>query len=140
MKDLALKLVEDGEGSTKVVEIRVNGARAAADARKIAFAVANSKLVKTAFFGQDPNFGRIMVAIGCAGVDINPEKIDVFFNRVPVVRKGVGLPGNERRAARVMKHPSFVVRIDLGRGRKSASVWTSDLSHEYVRINSAYRT
>jgi glutamate N-acetyltransferase/amino-acid N-acetyltransferase len=140
MKDLALKLVEDGEGSTKVVEIRVDGARSAAEAKKIGFFVANSKLVKTAFFGEDPNFGRIMAAIGGAGVRIQEQKINVFFNDVGVVRRGVGLPGNERRAARVLKRASFTVKIALNQGKGAASVWTSDLSHEYVRINSAYKT
>ncbi len=140
MKDLALMLVEDGEGTTKVVEIRVDGARSAAEAKKLAFAVANSKLVKTAFFGEDPNFGRIMAAVGGAGVSIQEKKINVFFNDVGVVRRGVGMPSNERRAARVLQRPSFMVRIALNQGKGAASVWTSDLSHEYVRINSAYRT
>ncbi len=140
MKELALKLVEDGEGTTKVVEVRVEGARFASEARKVAFSVANSKLVKTAFFGEDPNFGRIMVAIGYAGVPVNPDKIDVFFDSVPVVRRSVGLPSNESRAAQVLKRHSFMVKIHLHQGKASASVWTSDLSHEYVRINSAYRT
>jgi glutamate N-acetyltransferase/amino-acid N-acetyltransferase len=140
MKDLAIKLVEDGEGATKVAEIAVAGARSVAEARKIAFAVADSKLVKTAFFGCDPNFGRIMAAIGYAGVPVRPERINVAFNNVAVVKKGVGLPTSERAAARVLKRASFTVRINLGQGRSRASVWTSDLSHEYVRINSAYRT
>ena len=140
MKELALKLVEDGEGTTKVVEIRVEGARSVSDARKVAFSVANSKLVKTAFYGEDPNFGRIMVAIGYAGVAVNPDKIDVSFDGVKVVRNGVGLPANERQAAKVLRRHSFKVRIQLRQGSASTSVWTSDLSHEYVRINSAYRT
>jgi glutamate N-acetyltransferase/amino-acid N-acetyltransferase len=140
MKDLALKLVEDGEGTTKVVEILVQQTRSVAEAKKIALAVANSQLVKTAFFGEDPNFGRIMMAVGGSGVKINAEKIDVFFNDVCVVRKGVGLPRNESQAARVLKLPSFVVKIRLCQGKSAASVWTSDLSHAYVRINSAYRT
>ena len=140
MKGLALKLVEDGEGTTKVVEVRVQGARSVSEARKVAFSVANSKLVKTAFYGEDPNFGRIMVAIGYAGVPVNPDKIDVFFDSVPVVRRSVGLPANESRAAQVLKRHSFMVKIRLHQGKASASVWTSDLSHEYVRINSAYRT
>jgi len=140
MKDLALKLVEDGEGATKVAEILVQQARSAAEAKRIALAVANSQLVKTAFFGEDPNFGRIMMAVGGSGVKVSSGKIDVFFNNVCVVRKGVGLPRNERQAARVLKLPSFVVKIRLRQGKSTASVWTSDLSHEYVRINSAYRT
>lgn len=140
MKRLAIKLVEDGEGSTKVVEIRVQGARSVNDARKIAFAVANSKLVKTAFFGSDPNFGRIMAAIGYAGVSIRPERINVSFDGVNVVKGGRGMNTRERQAARVLKRSSFTVKIDLNQGKESASVWTSDLSYEYVRINSAYRT
>lgn len=140
MKKLSLQLVEDGEGATKVVEIRVEGARTVRDAKRIALSVAGSQLVKTAFYGEDPNFGRIMCAVGYAGVRIRPEKIDVLFDRVAVVRKGIGLNTHERKAARVLKSPSFTVRIRLGLGRESTSVWTSDLSREYVRINSAYRT
>jgi glutamate N-acetyltransferase/amino-acid N-acetyltransferase len=140
MKKLALKLVEDGEGATKVVEVRVEGASSSAAARNIACSVANSQLVKTAFFGEDPNFGRIMAAIGYAGVPIDIEKIDVSFEGVKVVSRGVGNPGREREAARVLRRPSFQVKITLRQGRQTASVWASDLSHEYVRINSAYRT
>ncbi len=140
MKDLALKLVKDGEGATKLVEIRVEGSRSVAEAKKIALVVANSQLVKTAFFGADPNFGRIMVAVGYAGVPIKPEGVDVSFDGVAVVRRGVGINSREQEAARVLSRPSFKVRIHLHQGRESASVWTSDLTYEYVRINSAYRT
>ena len=140
MKDLALKLVEDGEGGTKVVEVLVEGARSVAQAKRVAFTVANSKLVKTAFFGSDPNFGRIMAAIGYAGVPIRPERMDVAFNGVMVVKRGVGMASREKKAARVLSRPSFRLRIHLHQGRESATVWGSDLSHEYVRINSAYKT
>ena len=140
MKELAIKLVEDGEGATKVVEIFVVGARSVAEAKKVAFTVANSKLVKTAFFGSDPNFGRIMAAIGYAGVPIRPERIDVGFDGVTVVKNGVGMPSRERAAARVLRRLSFRLKIHLHQGKASAAVWTSDLSYEYVRINSAYRT
>jgi len=140
MKKLALKLVEDGEGATKVVEIRVQGARSAAAAQRVAVSVANSQLVKTAFFGQDPNFGRIMAAVGYAGVPLNANHVDVSFNGVTVVKKGVGNPLKEREAARILKRASFRVRINLHQGKAAASVWTSDLTHDYVRINSAYRT
>jgi len=140
MKDLALKLVKDGEGATKLVEIRVEGARSVAAAKKIAYAVANSLLVKTAFFGEDPNFGRIIAAIGYAGVPIKPERLTVSFDGVTVVKKGIGIISSEREASRVLRHHSFGVRIHLHQGKESASVWTSDLSYEYVRINSAYRT
>ncbi|MGH7827509.1 MAG: bifunctional glutamate N-acetyltransferase/amino-acid acetyltransferase ArgJ [Candidatus Binatia bacterium] len=140
MRRLAIKLVEDGEGATKVVEIRVEQARSYAGARRVAFSVANSQLVKTAFFGEDPNFGRIMAAIGYAGVPMAAENVDVSFNGVPVVRRGVGRTAKEREAARILRRPSFQVKIRLRQGDRSASVWTSDLSHDYVRINSAYRT
>ncbi|HET8562891.1 MAG TPA: bifunctional glutamate N-acetyltransferase/amino-acid acetyltransferase ArgJ [Candidatus Binatia bacterium] len=140
MKELALKLVKDGEGATKVVEIRVEGARTVQEAKRVAFSVGESQLVKTAFYGEDPNFGRIMCAVGSAGVTIRPEKIDVLFNQVAVVKKGMGLVARERQAARVLKEPSFTVRIRLGLGSHSVSIWTCDLTHEYVRINSAYRT
>jgi glutamate N-acetyltransferase/amino-acid N-acetyltransferase len=140
MKKLALKLVEDGEGATKVAEIRVEGARSFDAARRVAFSVANSQLVKTAFFGEDPNFGRIMAAIGYAGVPVNSEAVDVLFNNVMVVKRGLGMASKERGAARVLRRSSFQVKIRLGQGKQAASVWTSDLSHDYVRINSAYRT
>ncbi|MBI2987470.1 MAG: bifunctional glutamate N-acetyltransferase/amino-acid acetyltransferase ArgJ [Deltaproteobacteria bacterium] len=140
MKELAIKLVEDGEGATKVVEVFVEGARTVAEAKKVAFSVGNSKLVKTAFFGSDPNFGRIMAAIGYAGVPIRPERIDIAFDNVTVVKSGVGMASREKKAARVLRHPSLRLKIDLHQGRRSAAVWTSDLSYEYVRINSAYRT
>ena len=140
MRALALKLVEDGEGSTKVVEIRVEKARSVEAARKIAFVIANSKLVKTAFYGADPNFGRILAAIGYAGVPVRPEKIRVLIDNVVVVTRGVGSNSTEKEATRIMQRPSFMVRVVLNQGQASASVWTSDLTHEYVRINSAYRS
>ena len=140
MVDLALKMVEDGEGSTKLVQILVEGARLLAQAKKVAFSVANSKLVKTAFFGGDPNVGRIVAAIGYAGVPVNPDRIGILFDGVRVVRRGVVVSGSEGRASRVLRRSSFRVTIRLGQGRASSSVWTSDLSHAYVRFNSAYRT
>jgi glutamate N-acetyltransferase/amino-acid N-acetyltransferase len=140
MKDLALQLVQDGEGGTKVAEIHVQGARSVAEAKRVAFSVANSKLVKTAFFGADPNVGRILVATGYSGVSVAPGKIDVSFDGVKFVRNGVVLASREGAAARVLKRRSFKVIIHLHQGRRAASVWTSDLSHRYVRINSAYRT
>ena len=140
MKELALKVVADGEGTTKLVEVRVDGARSLNEARKVAFTVANSKLVKTAFFGEDPNVGRFMMAIGNAGVPVVEETIDVALGGVRVVRRGLAVGTRESAAARVMQRPSFTVRISLGMGDAQTSVWTSDLGHEYVRINSDYRT
>ncbi len=140
MKDLALKIVADGEGARKLVEIRVEGARTEAEARKVAFTVADSKLVKTAFFGEDPNVGRFMMAVGNAGVPVVEETIDVALGGVKVVRRGVAVGTREKAAAKVMQRPSFTLCISLGMGDASTSVWTSDLGHEYVRINSDYRT
>ncbi len=140
MKELALKVVADGEGATKLVEIRVDNARTVAEARKVAFTVANSKLVKTAFFGQDPNIGRFMMAIGNAGVPVVEETIDLALGGIKVVRRGLAVGTRESAAAKVMQRPSFTVRISLGMGEAQTSVWTSDLGHEYVRINSDYRT
>ncbi len=140
MKKLAVKLVEDAEGGTKVAEIVVQRARSLADAKRVAFAVANSNLVKTAFFGEDPNLGRIMAAIGYAGVTVDPDRVDVTLGGVKVVRKGVALHGSQAQAAHVLRRHSFQVKINLGQGKHSAFVWTSDLTTDYVRINSAYRT
>ena len=140
MKDLALKLVQDAEGGTKVAEISVDRARSVEEAKRVAFSVANSNLVKTAFFGEDPNLGRIMVAIGYAGVPVQPDRISVYLGGIRVVQKGIVSTAAERKAVPVMRRPSFRVRINLGQGKKSASVWTSDLTYQYVRINSAYRT
>ncbi len=140
MKELALRVVADGEGTKKLVEIRVDGARTVAEARKVAFTVANSKLVKTAFFGEDPNIGRFMMAIGNAGVPVVEETIDIALGSVKVVRQGLAVGTREAAAAKVMQRPSFTVRISLGMGDAHTSVWTSDLGHEYVRINSDYRT
>ena len=140
MKDLALKLVQDAEGGTKVAEISVEGARSVEEAKRVAFSVANSNLVKTAFFGEDPNLGRIMVAVGYAGVPIQQDRINVSLGGIRVVQKGIVSTGAERKVAPVMRRPSFTVSINLGQGKKSASVWTSDLTYQYVRINSAYRT
>src|SRR5205823_8876511 len=116
MKKLALKLVEDGEGARKVVEIRVEGARSLAAAKKVASSIANSQLVKTAFFGEDPNFRQIMAAIGYAGVPINCATVDVSLNGVTVVKRGAGMPLKEREAACVVRRSSFQVKVRLGQG------------------------
>jgi glutamate N-acetyltransferase/amino-acid N-acetyltransferase len=141
MKELAVMIVKDGEGATKVVEIQVKGARSKNEARRVAWKVANSNLVKTAFFGEDANFGRILGAVGAAGVSVNPDTIDISFDHVPVVRKGIGVGIlHEDEAHAVLKKPAFSVRVDLNLGRAEASVWTSDLSLEYVKINASYRS
>ncbi|MBI5327103.1 MAG: bifunctional glutamate N-acetyltransferase/amino-acid acetyltransferase ArgJ [Deltaproteobacteria bacterium] len=141
---LAKMVVMDGEGSTKLLKLHVSGAKTDSDAKKIAETVANSPLVKTAFFGEDANWGRIMAAIGRSGADMKQEKINVYFNNVPVVMKGQGAAckgqDREKMAAKAVKQKEVCIRIELGMGRGIATVWASDLSYEYVRINAAYRT
>jgi glutamate N-acetyltransferase/amino-acid N-acetyltransferase len=140
MKDLTLRLVEDGEGARKVVEVRVEGARSLAAAKKVASSIANSQFVKTAFFGEDPNFRQIMAAIATPAFPLTVQRWMFSFNRVTVVKRGVGMPLKEREAARVLCRPSFQVKVRVGQGKQATSIWRADLSHEYVRINSAYRT
>jgi glutamate N-acetyltransferase/amino-acid N-acetyltransferase len=141
MRDLARFVVKDGEGATRIVDIFVRGAKTPADAEKIARAVAYSPLVKTAFFGGDPNWGRIACAVGYAGATVNPDKLDLAIGDVLVGRSGMTTGReNERQAALVMHQPEFSVTIDLHLGRGNAHVATSDLSVGYVRFNSAYST
>ncbi|MEW6672816.1 MAG: bifunctional glutamate N-acetyltransferase/amino-acid acetyltransferase ArgJ [Thermodesulfobacteriota bacterium] len=138
---LAKMLVKDGEGATKLVEIQVKGARSAQDAHRIANTIAGSNLVKTAFFGEDANWGRILGAAGRADVPIDPDRIDVFFNDVQMVKAGVGCgKAVEAEATRVLKTPEFTVTVDLHLGDKSDSVFTCDFSLDYVRINADYRS
>ncbi|MDD5286158.1 MAG: bifunctional glutamate N-acetyltransferase/amino-acid acetyltransferase ArgJ [Desulfuromonadaceae bacterium] len=138
---LAKQIVRDGEGATKFVEVRVSGARENADARKVAMAIANSSLVKTAFYGQDANWGRIFAAAGYSGADVDPSRLSLRFDDVFMARNGVFSGGDaEARGTEILKKREFTVTIDLGLGDGSATVYTSDLSHEYVSINADYRT
>ena len=139
--DLAKQLVRDGEGVTKLVEIIVRNAGSDSDARKIADTVANSPLVKTAFFAEDANWGRIAGAVGRAGVQIDPDKIDIHFDDVQMVKSGMGQGKTvEAEATKVLKRPEFTVTIDLNSGRGSGSILTCDFSLDYVRINADYRS
>ncbi len=141
LKELALKIVMDGEGATKCITIRVCGAKEDKDAEIIARTVANSNLVKTAFFGEDANWGRIIAAAGRAGVRFNPDKIDIAFGDVVIVRNGRGLgPEAEEAATRVLKEKKFAVCIDLKDGAGCEEIHTCDFSVEYVRINADYRS
>lgn len=137
--ELAQMIVRDGEGATRLVEIEVKGAASADDARRAARTVAESFLCKTAFFGGDPNWGRVMAAIGRAGIRMKEERVTIEFNGVRVVEKGLDT-GKEKEAARAMKQDTLAVSVDLKTGRSAERVWTSDLTYEYVKINSAYRT
>ncbi len=140
-RDLALKIVEDGEGATKLVTIRVTGGRDAESAMNAAQTIANSALVKTAFFGEDANWGRIIAALGRSGCVFSPERVSIAFGDVLVVRNGQGLdPGAEDAATAVLRQPRFTVTVDLGDGRETAEVYTCDLSVDYVKINAEYRS
>jgi len=141
-RSLAHAIVRDGEGATKFVTVRVERGRSEAECRKVAYAIAHSPLVKTAFFASDPNLGRILAAIGNAGIgDLDAGKVDLFLDGVAVVKAGGRNPSYlEPQAFAVMKKPEFTVRAMLNRGRASATVWTCDLSFDYVRINAEYRT
>ncbi len=140
-KRLALMIVRDAEGTTKFIEITVSGARTPTEAERAAFAVATSPLVKTACFGQDPNWGRIMAALGNAEISLREERIGISIGDAPVVRSGTGLgPDADAKAARQMRKRDIVLDIRLGSGKAQATVWTSDLSTDYVKINAAYRS
>ncbi len=139
--ELAKMIVRDGEGATKLVRIQVEGARTPSEAEKVARSVANSPLVKTAFFGEDANWGRILCAAGYSGASITPGKVNIFFDHVQIVHQGLGKgPGSERQATAVMRQKEFTVRIRLNRGSHRASLYTCDFSYDYVRINAAYRS
>jgi len=138
---LAKQIVKDGEGATKFVEILVTGAAHDADAKRAALAIANSSLVKTAFFGQDANWGRIFAAVGYSGAMVDQTRLALSFNDVCMARNGVFTGGDaEARGTEVLKLKDFTVCVELGLGSGTATVYTSDLSHEYVSINADYRT
>jgi glutamate N-acetyltransferase/amino-acid N-acetyltransferase len=138
---LAKQIVKDGEGATKFVEIRVTGASNDADAKRAAMAIANSSLVKTAFFGQDANWGRIFAAVGYSGANVDQTKLSLRFNDVCMARDGVFAGGDaEARGTEALRLKEFSVTVDLGLGNGTATVYTSDLSHDYVSINADYRT
>ena len=139
---LAQAIVRDGEGATKFITLKVGGGRSKDECRQVAYAVAHSPLVKTAFFASDPNLGRILAAVGYAGIaDLDQTMIDLFLDEVHVATHGARHPEyREEDGARVMKQSEITVRIDLHRGPAQATVWTCDLSHDYVSINADYRS
>ena len=139
---LAQAIVRDGEGATKFITVRVDGGRSDAECRQVAYAIAHSPLVKTAFFASDPNLGRILAAVGYAGIaDLDQTTIDLFLDDVHVAKNGGRLPAyREEDGQRVMKQSEITVRVDLHRGAASTTVWTCDLSYDYVKINADYRS
>jgi glutamate N-acetyltransferase/amino-acid N-acetyltransferase len=141
MKTLALELVRDGEGASKFIEIRIRGTKRASDAKRLALTVANSPLVKTAIFGEEANWGRIMAAMGRAGPRFDPSMVDIWFNEVQVVEKGLGLGGErEQVATQALKGKDLLVLIDLHGGSEFYSFYTSDLTYDYVKVNASYKS
>lgn len=140
-RDLARMIVKDGEGATKLVTVEVTGAGTDDQARLAAFTVAQSPLVKTALFGEDANWGRILGALGRSGAEFDPEGAKVYFDDVLVYSDGAGVADVEEPATAVMRRPEFVIRVDLGAGEGGRfEVLTCDLSVEYIRINADYRS
>jgi glutamate N-acetyltransferase / amino-acid N-acetyltransferase len=141
-EQLAQSIVRDGEGATKFITLRIEGGGNEAECRQVAYAIAHSPLVKTAFFASDPNLGRILAAVGYAGIaDLDQTRIDLFLDDVHVAENGGRHPAyREEDGQRVMKQSEITVRVDLHRGVSSAIVWTCDLSHDYVSINADYRS
>lgn len=137
---LAKRIAADGEGATKFLTVNVKGTKSFADAKTIAMSVAKSPLVKTAFFGEDPNWGRVICAVGYAGVPMDPQKIVVKFGEIPVYAHGVGAEFDEEALRKVMAEHDIVIDIDMGAGEEEATVWTCDFSYEYVKINGEYHT
>ena len=141
-KKLAQAIVRDGEGATKFITVQVEGGKTAQECRQVAYAIAHSPLVKTAFFASDPNLGRILAAVGYAGIDdLDQSGIDLYLDDVHVAVKGGRNPVyREEDGQRVMKQSEITVRVGLGRGTATDTVWTCDFSHEYVTINADYRS
>ena len=139
-RHMAKWLVRDGEGATKFVEISVSGTATDDEAKSIARAIGNSQLCKTAFFGEDPNWGRFACAAGYAGVDFDPGALDIRLNDLKICDGGRAADYEEKDAAAIMKQPEFIVGVSVGFGSGRAIFWTSDLSHGYVSINADYRS
>ncbi len=140
-RTLALEICRDGEGVTKVVRVVVTGARSDVEAGRVARTVGTSTLVKTALFGADANWGRIIAAAGRSGASVDPARLELSFDREPILKRGTPLgKGAERKISAIVRRKEFTITLDLRLGSDRAQVWTTDLSYEYVRINASYRT
>ena len=137
---LAKNMVMDGEGTTKMVSVEVTGAASEADARRCAKAIADSMLCKTAWFGCDPNWGRVLAAAGYSGATFQPENVSLDYDEMPVVRGGMDAGTPESELVEVLRRDGFTLKLDLGAGNASHNIWTSDISYEYVKINADYHT
>ena len=140
MQNLARRMVLDGEGATKFVTVKIENARSEADGKVLAEAVANSLLCKTAWFGGDPNWGRVVAALGYSGAEFDPSKTDIWYDDQPVVRNGGDAGTPESSLLGIMKQREFTIRINMNEGDAEYWVWTCDVSYEYVKINADYHT
>lgn len=137
---LAKEIAADGEGATKFITVNVHGAESFADGKTVGMAIANSPLVKTAFFGEDPNWGRIICAVGYSGANMLPEKTVVKIGDIAIFANGMGTQYDEKALAEIMQQKAITINIELGMGDSDATVWTCDLSYDYVKINGEYHT
>jgi glutamate N-acetyltransferase/amino-acid N-acetyltransferase len=141
MLDLAHQVVKDGEGATKFIRITVSGAQSFQAARRVGMAIANSPLVKTAIAGEDANWGRIVMAVGKSGEAADRDKLAIRIGGIDVARNGMAVPGyDETPVAKHMKGSDIDIEVDIGAGKSSATVWTCDLTYDYIRINADYRS
>ncbi len=139
-QELAHMIVRDGEGATKVVKILVTGALTLQEAEKAARRLANSLLVKTALYGEDPNWGRLAAAVGSSGATLDPSRLKILIGDVEIVREGLGIPQAEETAHQIMRKREYTITLDLGVGKEEYWVWTCDLTYDYIRINAEYRS
>ncbi len=137
---MAKKIAADGEGATKLVEIEVSGAACGGDAARVARSVANSPLVKTALFGKDPNWGRVVSAVGYSGVDVDPDSINIYFGRLPAFLAGEPAATSAVELAATLEGDEVLIRIELGMGDEHCRFWTCDMTYDYIRINADYHT
>jgi glutamate N-acetyltransferase/amino-acid N-acetyltransferase len=137
---LAKMIAQDGEGATKLIEVEVSGALSLEDARKAARTICSSSLVKSAIFGEDANWGRIITALGYSGAEVEPEKVDVYIGDLMMAENGTGLSFDEDKAGQILAQKEVIIKVDLKLGEFEAKAWGCDLSYDYVRINADYRT
>jgi len=139
-KEMAKTIVSDGEGATKLVTINVKNAKSKEDADLVGKSIANSSLVKTAIYGSDANWGRILSAAGQSGADFDPSKVSISFDDLPILLPSYTLAVDEEKASKILSQPSFLINVDLNSGSEETTWWTCDLTEEYIRINADYRT
>lgn len=137
---MAKAIVKDGEGATKFIQVEINEAKTTSDAKKIARTIAESPLVKTAINGEDPNWGRIVSAAGYAGIPLDESKLKLRVNKIMIYKNGLPVTPTPKKLRSEMKKDEITIQLHLGRGNKSTTLWTCDLSKEYVKINAEYHT